>query len=117
MSDEQTREPDGSAKAEEKTPAAGNDPEVPIDFTTFILSLSSSAAFHLGLAPHPENDTCCENLPMAKQTIDILAMLEEKTKGNVTGAEERLLSEVLYNLRMAYVAAVEKCGCSDGADE
>jgi len=90
------------------------DPQFPIDFTTFILSLSSSAAFHLGLAPHPESDTCCENLPMAKQTIDILAMIEEKTKGNLTGAEERLVSEVLYNLRMAYVTAAEKCRCSGG---
>jgi hypothetical protein len=114
MSDEQTKNNDGAEKDGAETGAPGSDPQVPIDFTTFILSLSSSAAFHLGLAPHPENDTCCENLPMAKQTIDILAMLEEKTKGNVTGAEERLLSEVLYNLRMAYVAASEKCECSDG---
>ena len=117
MSDEQTKGPAGAEKGEEEAVTPGSDPEVPIDFTTFILSLSSSAAFHLGLAPHPENDTCCENLPMAKQTIDILAMLEDKTKGNVSGAEERLLSEVLYNLRMEYVKAIEKCGCSDGADK
>ncbi len=68
-------------------------PDVPIDFTTFILSLSSSAAFHLGLAPHPDKDACCENLPMAKHTIDILALLQEKTKGNLTGEDERMITD------------------------
>lgn len=116
MSDEPTKDTNGVEEPDEGS-AAGGDPQVPIDFTTFILSLSSSAAFHLGLAPHPEHETCCENLPMAKQTIDILAMLEEKTKGNLSGAEERLLSEVLYNLRMAYVSAVDKCGCADGDEQ
>ena len=43
---------------------------------------------------------------MAKQTIDLIAMLEEKTQGNLTGEEERLLSQVLYDLRMRYVAVV-----------
>jgi len=84
------------------------DPNIPIDFSTFILSLSSSAAFHLGLAPHPENQSQCQNLPMAKQTIDILSILQEKTAGNLTGEEERLLSEVLYNLRMAFVRESQK---------
>ena len=81
------------------------DPSVPIDFATFILSLSSSAAYHLGLAPHPEggSEATCTNLPMAKQTIDILGILQEKTRGNLTGEEERILGEVLYNLRMAFV--------------
>lgn len=85
------------------------DPNVPIDFTTFILSLSSSAAFHLGLLPHPESKCTCVNLPMAKQTIDILSLLQEKTRGNLTGEEERLLGEILYNLRMAFVRESAKC--------
>ncbi len=88
------------------------DPDVPIDFATFILSLSSSAAFHLGLAPHPENKCACTNLPMAKQTIDILTVLQEKTKGNLDGEEERLLGEILYNLRMAFVRESAKCASS-----
>ena len=88
------------------------DPDIPIDFATFILSLSSSAAYHLGLAPHPEEDTTCHNLPMAKQTIDILSVLQDKTKGNLTGEEERLLGEVLYNLRMAFVRESKKCSSS-----
>jgi len=93
-------------------PEMDDDPAVPIDFTTFVLSLSSSAAFHLGLAPHPNKDECCENLPMAKQTIDILALLQDKTRGNLNGEEERMLAEIIYNLRMAYVRAASKCGCS-----
>ncbi|MCP4676476.1 MAG: DUF1844 domain-containing protein [Deltaproteobacteria bacterium] len=91
---------------------AAADPDVPIDFATFILSLSSSAAYHLGLAPHPEKETTCHNLPMAKQTIDILAVLQDKTKGNLTGEEERLLGEILYNLRMAFVRESNKCSSS-----
>ena len=85
-----------------------DDPNVPIDFSTFVLSLSSSAAVHLGLVPHPEGKTQARNLPMAKQTIDILNILQEKTKGNLTGEEERLIGEVLYNLRMAFVRESNK---------
>ncbi len=84
------------------------DPDVPIDFSTFVLSLSSSAAVHLGLVPHPEGKTHSRNLPMAKQTIDILNILQTKTKGNLTGEEERLIAEVLYNLRMAFVRESKK---------
>ena len=96
---------DTKSKDAKQTDAGGptEDPSVPIDFSTFILSLSSSAAYHLGLAPHPENEEMSRNLPMAKQTIDILSILQEKTSGNLTGEEERLLAEILYNLRMAYV--------------
>lgn len=106
--DEESRKESAGAPASEKKSA--EDPNVPIDFSTFILSLSSSAAYHLGLAPHPEgeNGESGQNLPMAKQTIDILSILQEKTKGNLTGAEERLMGEVLYNLRMAFVRASQK---------
>lgn len=85
-----------------------SDPNVPIDFNTFILSLCSSAAVHLGLTPHPDQGDCSYNLPMAQQTIDILNLLKEKTKGNLTGEEERMLDDVIYNLRMAYVRASQK---------
>ncbi len=95
--------PEESAKPDQP------DPNVPIDFATFVLSLSSSAAYHLGLVPHPEDQTTCNNLPMAKQTIDILGILQEKTKGNLTGEEERLLGEVIYNLRIAFVNESKKC--------
>lgn len=75
-----------------------------IDFNTFILSLSTSALMHLGKLPGGEGDSTV-NLAHAKQSIDCIAMLEEKTKGNLTGEEERLLSEVLYDLRLRFVAA------------
>lgn len=80
-----------------------NDPLPTIDFATFILSLSHSALMHLGEAPHPETDRVEPNLPLAKQNIDLLGLLEEKTKGNLTGDEERLLAQVLFDLRMRYV--------------
>jgi hypothetical protein len=74
-----------------------------VDFTTFILSLSHSALMHLGEAPNPESDSVVRNLPLARQTIDLIALLEEKTKGNLTGEEERLVGQILYDLRMRYV--------------
>ena len=82
----------------------------PVDFNTFILSLSSTALVHLGAAPRElfEGEPPPANLPLAKQTIDLIAMLEDKTHGNLTGEEERLLSTVLYDLRMRYVRAAEK---------
>lgn len=74
-----------------------------IDFATFVLSLSHSALMHLGEAPDPETQSVEQNLPLAKQNIDILGILEDKTKGNLTGDEERLLAQVLFDLRMRYV--------------
>jgi hypothetical protein len=74
-----------------------------VDFATFVLSLSHSALLHLGEAPHPETGTVEKNLALARQTIDLIGMLEEKTKGNLSGDEERLLGQILYDLRMRYV--------------
>lgn len=74
-----------------------------IDFSTFVLSLSHSALMHLGEAPHPETNAVEANLALAKQNIDLLALLEEKTKGNLSGDEERLLAQVLFDLRMRFV--------------
>lgn len=74
-----------------------------IDFTTFVLSLSTSALMHLGKLPGSEDQTV--NLAHAKQSIDCIALLEEKTKGNLTGEEERLIGEVLYDLRLRFIAA------------
>ena len=79
---------------EESTPS--------IDFHTFILSLSHSALMHLGEAP-TETGELEMNLALARQTIDLVGMLEEKTKGNLTGDEERLVAQILFDLRMRYV--------------
>jgi hypothetical protein len=79
-----------------------------VDFATFILSLSHSALMHLGEAPHPDTGTVERNLPLARQTIDLIAMLEEKTKGNLVGEEERLIAQILFDLRMRYVEQSKK---------
>ncbi len=74
-----------------------------IDFSTFILSLNSSALVQLGLMEDPATGQKSKNLPLAKQTIDILAMLEEKTRGNLTSDEENMLKNIIYELRLLYV--------------
>ena len=73
-----------------------------IDFATFVLSLSHSALVHLGDAPDPEGQRRM-NLPLARQTVDLLSLLQEKTKGNLNGPEERILSQAIYDLRLRYV--------------
>ena len=95
--EEETQAHDAGSAAEEEAPL----PE--INFATFVFSLSSSAFLHFGEIPEPSSGTKKKNLPLAKQTIDILAMLEEKTKGNLTPDEEQLLKNILYDLRMRYV--------------
>ncbi|HID30517.1 MAG TPA: DUF1844 domain-containing protein [Desulfobacterales bacterium] len=92
-------------QAHDAPPAEGEEeaPLPEINFSTFIFSLSSSAFFHFGEIPEPSSGTKKKNLPLAKQTIDILAMLEEKTKGNLTPDEEQLLKNILYDLRIRYV--------------
>jgi hypothetical protein len=74
-----------------------------VDFATFVLSLSHSALMHLGEAPNPETGSVEQSLPLARQTIDLIAMLEEKTRGNLTGDEERLIGQILFDLRMRFV--------------
>jgi hypothetical protein len=79
-----------------------------IDFSTFALSMNSSALVQLGLIDDPASGRKATNLPLAKQTIDMLAMLEEKTKGNLTDDEEKILTNILYELRMLYVKATSE---------
>ena len=78
-------------------------PPQPIDFTTFCISLGSSAFVHLGEVPHPESQQSEVNLVLAKQTIDILGMLQAKTRGNLEADEEKLLEHLLLDLRLRYV--------------
>ncbi len=81
---------------------------VEINFGTFIFSFARSAFFHLGEEPDPATGEKKVSLPFAKEIIDILAMLEEKTKGNLTQEEDQLLKSLLYALRMRYVEAAAK---------
>ena len=90
--------------------------EPQLTFTGFIFSLASSAAIHFGDLPDPVTGERVEpNLEGAQQMIEILALLEEKTRGNLTAEERQLLEQVLYELRMRYVEAT-KAGAS-GHDE
>jgi hypothetical protein len=89
--------PDGAPGAAPTLPA--------VDFHTFVLSLGSSALLHLGELEHPDVGAPQRDLSLAKHTIDILVMLEEKTRGNLTPAEEKLIGSLLYDLRLRYVEA------------
>lgn len=76
----------------------------PIDFSTFIVSLRTSALLHLGQGDSPEG----VDLALARQEIDLLGLFEHKTRGNLTGDEERLLSQILFDVRTRYLAAYEQ---------
>jgi hypothetical protein len=99
---------EGSAQQESEEHSAAGDREetaqLPeINFPTFVASLNASALLHLGVIEDPSTGQKSKNLPMAKQTIDILSMLESKTKGNLTTEEENMLKNILYDLRILFV--------------
>ena len=75
-----------------------------IDFSTFIMSLTSSAFYHLGDIADPETGKTETNLPAVHQTIDMLTMLKEKTKNNLNAEENKLLEQLIYELQIKYVA-------------
>jgi hypothetical protein len=78
----------------------------PIDFSNFVLSLGASVMVQLGMAEGPDGEKRdAPNLPLARQVIDTLEMLQEKTRGNLDADEERLLQSVLYDVRMSFVRA------------
>jgi len=97
-------EEEPEAKEEEKS----EEREIPlpeINFTNFLFSLSTSALIQLGEIQDPLTQKTSKNLPLAKQTIDLIGMLREKTKGNLSPKEENFLDSILYDLRMRYVSA------------
>ena len=96
-------------RAEAEAPASPapypqNEP-LPIDFAGFVLSLATSALYHMGFVGDPERDqpAPAPDLPLARQTIDTLEMLQLKTRGNLDSEETRLLEGVLYELHLRYV--------------
>ena len=98
----QADEPQAGA-ADEST-GIGEEFQLPqINFSTFIFSLNASAMVHLGLMDDPASGQKVKNLAMAKQTIDILSMLEEKTAGNLSADEDKMLKGILYDLKINYV--------------
>ncbi len=76
---------------------------IPVTFSSFVLSLATSALINLGLENNPETGTKSVELSMAKQIIDLLSLLQEKTKGNLTVEEEGHLTQTLFALRMKFV--------------
>jgi hypothetical protein len=79
-----------------------------LTFPTFVLSLSTSVLVNLGELPDPLTNEKKVNLPLAKQTISIIELLMEKTKGNLTQEEDKLVSSLLFDLRMKYVSVAAK---------
>ncbi|HKH74620.1 MAG TPA: DUF1844 domain-containing protein [Vicinamibacterales bacterium] len=98
--------------AEQSTSGAPHDPNA-VTFVGFVLSLAHTAAYHFGDVPDPvTGQSSPANLAAAQQIIDILSLLDEKTRGNLTAQERQLLEQLLYELRMRYVEA-SKSGSSE----
>ena len=111
---ESEKEPEvgGNKPQEEKIQQEAEKKESPprpplpeVNFATFIVSLSTEVLFHLGEFPHPVSGEKEKDLPLAKHAIDTLAMLKEKTQGNLTDEEQKLMEGMLYDLRMAFIRA------------
>lgn len=102
MSDEQDHEDDLAPLPDPRT---GGDGAPPIDFATFVLSLSATCMIQLGDLESPDAEA---DLNGAKHTIEILQALDHKTRGNLSGEEEKVLGHVLSDLRQRYLAKVAK---------
>jgi Domain of unknown function (DUF1844) len=107
--------PAAAAATGEKEAAAGHGFSMgqelpPIDFSAFVFSLARTALIHMGLESHPETGGEAANLEAARETIDVLGMLEDKTRGNLTPEEAELISKMLYTLRMSYVEVARAHG-------
>jgi hypothetical protein len=96
-------------RQDEKAQGTSTEQSFPeLNFSTFVFSLGTSAMYHFGDFPDPVTKKAERNLEAAKQTIDILTILKDKTKGNLSEDEERLLESLLYELRMRYVRETGK---------
>ena len=90
---------------DQQPPPAGEHEYIPLTLTSFIMSLSTSALIYLGQVPDPISGKTFTDLLGARQTIDLISLLKEKTKGNLTPDEEALVDTLLYDLRMLFVKA------------
>ena len=79
-----------------------------LTFENFIISLAQTAYVQLGIIEDPFDKQKKKELEQAKNTIDIIALLQEKTKGNLTDEEQKLIEEILYDLRMKYLYETDK---------
>jgi hypothetical protein len=131
MSNDETKEEKRGFKVEDSTPPessatnaadqglAGHGPAAPehqhpeplltdLNFSTFVISLSTQALAHLGEIQNPIDRSTAVDLGAAKQLIDILGILKDKTKGNLDATEAGLLDNMLYDLRLRYVERVRR---------
>jgi hypothetical protein len=114
IKDRRTFDTEGKVKEEGKKDEKASDrketeytPLPEVNFSTFVLSLSSSILLHLGEIADPQSGEKKKDLALAKQTIDIITLLKDKTKGNLTEEEQKLLEHILYDMRMRFVKATE----------
>jgi hypothetical protein len=92
--------------ADDTSTGAPTDGPFTLSFAAFVLSLAHTAAVHFGDIPDPATgQPAGQNLQAAQQMIDILSLLEEKTRGNLTAEERQLLDQLLYELRLRYLDA------------
>jgi hypothetical protein len=80
----------------------------PMSFETFLLGLASTALIHLGDTPHPETGKAEKNLVLARQSMDLLSLLRDKTRGNLSSEEEKFFDNLLADLRLRYVEASQR---------
>ncbi|MCS6295533.1 MAG: DUF1844 domain-containing protein [Nitrospira sp.] len=92
------------ASAESHHDAHGHAGHLPVNFSSFVISMGSSALMLMGEQLDPQQPTMPLNLPQAKEIIDLLSMLEEKTRGNLTPDEQVVMKDMLYALRMKFVS-------------
>jgi hypothetical protein len=103
---------DAEQKETEKKEIKGDDSQRPplpeVNFNSLIFSLSSSALLHLGEIADPQTGQKNKDLPMSKHSIDIIAMLKEKTNGNLNDEEQKFIDNILADLRLRYVKAMKQ---------
>ena len=93
-----------ASTAEAVSPTDSSHPPIPLSFSSFVFSLGTSSLMLMGESLDPQQPAPPMNLPQAKEIIDILSMLEEKTKSNLSSEEASVLGDMLYTLRMKYVS-------------
>jgi hypothetical protein len=98
-----TEPPAGAPAEKPAAPTAQTPPPFAMNFSTFVISLSTQALAHLGEIPHPIDNQVAVDLAGAKELIDILGILKDKTQGNLDASESALLEHMLYDLRIKYV--------------
>ncbi len=104
QADPATLGPSPTSNQAHRADAPTQEPTMPVNFSSFVISVGTSALMLLGEQIDPQQPSIPVNLPQAKEIIDLLSVLEEKTRGNLTAEEQAVLRDMLYALRMKYVS-------------